>query len=174
MDSIAPIMIRPACPGDFEAWFLLFETVAREGKWIGAEAPLDKPSRMQDFNRSVDSEQTLSLLADHRGQAVGLLSAQLHRGVVTPGMAVDESCRAQGVGSQLMESCLAWTVKERAHKVSLEVWPHNDAAIALYRKFGFAEEGRRRRHYRRRNGELWDSIIMGLLLDMTSPGCPYS
>jgi L-amino acid N-acyltransferase YncA len=50
------------------------------------------------------------------------------------------------------------------HKLSLEVFPHNEAAIALYRKFGFLEEGRRVKHYRRANGELWDSIVMGLLL----------
>jgi ribosomal protein S18 acetylase RimI-like enzyme len=50
------------------------------------------------------------------------------------------------------------------HKLSLGVWPHNAAAIALYRKFGFVEEGRRVKHYRRQSGELWDIIEMGLLL----------
>jgi RimJ/RimL family protein N-acetyltransferase len=44
------------------------------------------------------------------------------------------------------------------------VFGHNAAAIALYRKSGFVEEGRRIRHYRRANGELWDSIVMGLAL----------
>jgi ribosomal protein S18 acetylase RimI-like enzyme len=38
------------------------------------------------------------------------------------------------------------------------------AAIALYRKFGFVEEGRRVKHYQRASGELWDAIEMGLLL----------
>jgi len=46
----------------------------------------------------------------------------------------------------------------------LSVFPHNEAAIALYRKFGFLEEGRRTKHIRRANGELWDLIEMGLLL----------
>jgi len=32
---------------------------------------------------------------------------------------------------------------------------HNAAAIALYRKFGFVEEGRRVKHYRRASGELF-------------------
>jgi RimJ/RimL family protein N-acetyltransferase len=49
------------------------------------------------------------------------------------------------------------------------VWPHNQSARRLYRSFGFEEEGYLRRHYRRRNGELWDAVIMGLLLfDETS------
>ena len=50
------------------------------------------------------------------------------------------------------------------HKLSLEVFPHNDTGIALYRRFGFVEEGRRVQQYRRASGELWDSIVMGLLL----------
>ena len=50
------------------------------------------------------------------------------------------------------------------HKLSLSVWPHNAAAIALYRKYGFAEEGRRVKHIRRQSGELWDIVEMGLLL----------
>jgi ribosomal protein S18 acetylase RimI-like enzyme len=46
----------------------------------------------------------------------------------------------------------------------LSVFPHNEAAIALYRMFRFAEEGRRTKHMRRANGELWDLVDMGLLL----------
>ena len=44
------------------------------------------------------------------------------------------------------------------------MFAHNEAAIALYLKSGFVEEGRRVRHYRRASGELWDSIVMGLPL----------
>lgn len=50
------------------------------------------------------------------------------------------------------------------HKLTLSVFPQNEAAIGLYRKFGFLEEGRRIKHIRRANGELWDLIDMGLLL----------
>jgi hypothetical protein len=35
------------------------------------------------------------------------------------------------------------------------------------------EEGRLRRHYRRRNGELWDAVVMGLVFDTTTPGSPH-
>jgi RimJ/RimL family protein N-acetyltransferase len=44
------------------------------------------------------------------------------------------------------------------------VFPHNERAIALYRKFGFVEEGRRVKQIRRASGEIWDSIMMGLQL----------
>jgi ribosomal protein S18 acetylase RimI-like enzyme len=48
--------------------------------------------------------------------------------------------------------------------MALEVWPDNTAALHLYRRAGFVEEGRKLLHYRRRNGELWDSVLMGLRL----------
>jgi putative acetyltransferase len=44
------------------------------------------------------------------------------------------------------------------------VFPHNLAALALYEKHGFVREGLFRSHVRRRTGEIWDSIPMGLLL----------
>lgn len=51
------------------------------------------------------------------------------------------------------------------HKLVLGVFPHNTAGIALYEKFGFEVEGHRRKHLRRANGELWDLLEMGLLLE---------
>ncbi|MDQ3574430.1 MAG: hypothetical protein M3404_05830, partial [Actinomycetota bacterium] len=61
-----------------------------------------------------------------------------------------------------------------AHKVALQVWPHNHGALALYRKFGFVQEGLLRRHYPRRNGELWDAVVMGLVLNEDAPGSSLS
>jgi L-amino acid N-acyltransferase YncA len=66
--------------------------------------------------------------------------------------------------TELLAAAIEKARGEGLHKLSLEVFPHNDAAIALYRKFGFVEEGHRVKHYRRASGELWDSIVMGLLL----------
>jgi RimJ/RimL family protein N-acetyltransferase len=77
------------------------------------------------------------------------------------------------VGSALLEAAIAWARDVGAHKVGLQRWPHNARAAALYEKFGFEEEGRLVRHYRRKNGELWDAVIMGLVLDEETPGSPY-
>ena len=63
-----------------------------------------------------------------------------------------------------MQAAVQWAREQGLHKLSLSVFPHNTAAIALYRKFGFVAEGRRIEHYRRTSGELWDLIEMGLLL----------
>ncbi len=68
---------------------------------------------------------------------------------------------------------MRWARESGLHKVDLGVWPHNTAAIALYRCRGFTIEGRRHRHYRRANGELWDVVTMGLVLDTHSPGSSH-
>ena len=46
-----------------------------------------------------------------------------------------------------------------SRKLELHVFPHNEAAIALYERFGFVREGYRRNHYRRA-GELIDAVLM--------------
>jgi RimJ/RimL family protein N-acetyltransferase len=80
------------------------------------------------------------------------------------GMLVDREWRGRGVGSALLQAAIDWAREQGLHKLCLEVFAHNTAAIALYRKCGFVEEGRRVKHFRRANGELWDSLVMGLPL----------
>lgn len=164
---------RRATQDDVDGWLALFEEVAGEGKWIGAEPPIDRGERKERFERVLSLPEALVLVAEVEGRVIGVLNGLLRRGVVDLGLIVEASWRGKGVGSQLLERCLRWAAENRAHKVFLEVWPHNKGAIELYKKFGFAVEGRLRRHYRRRNGELWDALEMGLVLDVTSPGSPY-
>jgi len=86
-------------------------------------------------------------------------------GVADIGMLVTERWRGKGVGTALLEAAISWARAAGAHKLALEAWPDNTPALQLYRKAGFVEEGRKVRHYRRSNGELWDSVLMGLRLD---------
>jgi RimJ/RimL family protein N-acetyltransferase len=69
------------------------------------------------------------------------------------------------VGWALLAHAIEWAREQGLHKLCLQVFPHNEAAIALYLKFGFVEEGRLVSQIRRSSGELWDTIAMGLLLD---------
>lgn len=76
-------------------------------------------------------------------------------------MLLAQGWRGKGLGTALLETGLEWAARAGAHKAALEVWPHNEAGLVLYRKMGFVEEGRKRRHYRRSHGEIWDAILMG-------------
>ena len=89
-------------------------------------------------------------------------------------MAVAEGWRGRGVGTRLLEPLFDWAGTQESTRSSSKCGRTTSAAASrLYEKFGFEVEGRRRRHWRRRNGELWDTIMMGLVLDEESPGSPF-
>lgn len=173
MSDQVEVTVRMASAEDFEAWFRLYEAVAAEGMWIAGEAPTDREARHEAFDANLRDPDAASFLAEVDGRPIGTLGVQVRRGVADLGMMVASDWRGRGVGSALMEACISFATEHGAHKLMLEVWPHNTAAQRLYRKFGFKQEGLLIRHYRRRNGELWDAVKMGLVLDHDSPGSPH-
>lgn len=161
-----PVTVRPATLADVDAAVAMLVEVAGEGRWIGTEAPVDVCQRRRRMVEDVEREDAIVLVAEAGGQVVGELGLHLARyGVADLGMAVAAGWRGRGIGSALLAEAIDRARKAGAHKVALQVWPHNAAAIALYERFGFQREGYLTRHYRRRSGELWDAIIMGLRLD---------
>lgn len=74
-------------------------------------------------------------------------------------IAVDPRVRRQGVGAKILLSALAHASCQGAKTASLEVRASNRTAQALYRHFGFALVGRRRRYY---TGPVEDALIMCL------------
>ena len=62
-------------------------------------------------------------------------------------VAVDPSCRRQGVAAQLLQVFDNFAKGNHLAFLTLEVRPSNAAAVALYEGFGFREVGRRRNYY---------------------------
>ena len=81
----------------------------------------------------------------------GFLGAQ-------PPVDIDE--RAERLQA-LLDAALEHAGNTGAHKISLEVWTDNARAIALYAGAGFEVEGLRRDHYRRQDGRLRSTLLMG-------------
>jgi RimJ/RimL family protein N-acetyltransferase len=155
----APFEIRPASDQDRLPLALLFAAVAEERDGIATEPPVDVEARAVGWRL----EGTFVAVAGT--DVVGSLHLEPSRhGFGEIGMAVAREWRGRGVGSALLATAIDWARENGLHKLSLSVFAHNSAAIALYRKFGFVEEGRRVKHYRRASGELWDALEMGLLL----------
>jgi L-amino acid N-acyltransferase YncA len=158
---MAQFEIRPAQAGDARALAELFASVAGERDGIATEPPVDIDERAALFSHTAGT----SIVAVADMQVIGMLHIEVSRhGFGELAMLVDRGWRGRGVGSALMATAISWAREHGLHKLCLEVFAHNTAAIALYRKCGFAEEGRRVRQYRRASGELWDSIVMGLAL----------
>lgn len=168
------VTIRPIEPADADGYTAVFEAVAAEGKWIGTEVPIE-PERIARIRASAtaprDDEFSAVAVAEERIVGFAHVGIDIQRAHL--GMAILDGHRGAGIGTRLLDACIEWTRGTDAHKIDLEVWPHNGAARRLYERAGFVIEGRRRRHWRRDNGELWDSIEMSLVLDESSPGSPY-
>jgi ribosomal protein S18 acetylase RimI-like enzyme len=161
--------IRHATDGDVDRIVGLTWDVAAEGEWIGTEVPFDRQERKHRVAGLLAGPASTILVADaSRGggpTVVGEITVNVAPyGVAEVAMMVAAPWRGRGIGRALLDRAAAWARQAGAHKLWLEVWPHNTAALGLYRQFGFVEEGRKRRHYQRRNGELWDAVLMGLPL----------
>lgn len=158
---MAQFAVRPASEDDARALAELFAAVAEEHDGIATEPPVDIDQRTALFTRGIAS----SVVAVAGAQIVAMLHVEASRyGFGELSMFVDSGWRGRGVGSALVQAAIGLAREQGLHKLSLEVFAHNTAAIALYRKCGFVEEGRRTAQYRRASGELWDTILMGLPL----------
>ena len=80
------------------------------------------------------------------------------------GLMVAAGHRRRGIGWGLLEAAVDWAREVGVTKLELHVFPHNEAAIRLYERFGFDREGYRRRHYRREDGYV-DAILMAFDVD---------
>jgi [ribosomal protein S18]-alanine N-acetyltransferase len=76
-------------------------------------------------------------------------------------MAVSGAHRRHGIGSKLLESALEVSRQTGISRVYLEVRASNEPAIALYKRHGFTEYGRRSRYYA---NPVEDAILLSLSL----------
>ncbi|MDQ3940450.1 MAG: GNAT family N-acetyltransferase [Actinomycetota bacterium] len=182
----ASFTVRPATLQDLDGAVDMFIEVASEGRWIGTELPVDRDERLRKWAASLDDPKNAMFVAVESiprppahpetsvapdGRVIGHAGLKW-AGASDLGMAVARDRRGRGVGRALLEACIRWAEEHRVHKIELKVWPHNEAAIALYESFGFEREGYLKKHYRRRNGELWDCLLMGLQLPRSTTRPP--
>lgn len=167
MAPVSRFDIRPATEHDLDELVHQTWEVAAEGRWLGTEVPFDREERRQRLARMIGGPSSTILVAGtpvaaRPGGVVGHISVSVAPyGVADIGMLLIEGWRGRGIGRALLDAAIDWAAAAGAHKMSLEAWPENVAALRLYRSAGFSEEGRKRRHYRRRNGEIWDAVLMG-------------
>jgi [ribosomal protein S18]-alanine N-acetyltransferase len=157
--SVGVVRVRPLSDADLEACIDLFESVAAEGRWLANEAPVDRSEIAARWRELVSTDEGVLLVAEDGGTPAGL-AAMVGGAFPELGMLVRADRRRQGVGHALVDACLEWARSRGAREVVLHVFPHNGAALALYRKCGFVERGVLRHAYRRKDGERWDAIRM--------------
>lgn len=129
-----------------------------EGVLVIEAASFPTPWNRTHFLDELKSAYAFPLVAlDRNDRVVGYICPMLllEEGHILD-VAVHKDFRGHGLGKMLVERVLRECRDGGADYVSLEVRPSNEAAIALYRRLGFVETGRRKRYYE--NGE--DAILM--------------
>lgn len=155
--------VRPARIEDSEALGRGMQVVVDEGRWLATQPPASAVELTERFRTSVSQGNLLFVLVDGEEVAGALaLNPTAAEGVLALGMWVLPAWRGQGGGRLLIEAALAARPTE-VHKIELEVFPDNEAAIGLYEATGFEPEGLRREHYRRVDGSLRSALLMARL-----------
>lgn len=159
------VVIRKAEASDLERIMANLETVAKEGRWIATEEVT--PERRERFQKALTAGDQLHLVALVNEQMVGGLDLAPYfsglkkaRHVMGLGMLILDGYRGLGIGTALMEEAIRWARSIGLMKISLSVFSNNEAAIRLYQKFGFIEEGRLKRQFKIM-GDYVDEVAMG-------------
>ncbi|GKX67970.1 GNAT family N-acetyltransferase [Inconstantimicrobium mannanitabidum] len=138
-------------------------------KQVMAEAPFF-PRASEEFVFTVEQEESyiknaaLFLVVEVEGKIVGLATldrsnlVKIHH-TATFGINILKEYCGQGVGSLLMQRVIEWAENNGVEKIDLEVFANNISAIALYKKYGFVEEGRKRKAIKTNEG-YQDMLIM--------------
>jgi RimJ/RimL family protein N-acetyltransferase len=166
------VHIRPAAPGDAPALVELARAVSSEPEgWLisggGWRSVGEERRYLRAVRRHPDGAVFVAETADG---VVGRLSLtrdphpSSHH-VADLGLMVAAASRRRGIGYALLSEAAEWARAAGVRKLELHVFPHNDAALALYARFGFREEGYRRAHYHLGGGRYVDAILMAYDID---------
>jgi diamine N-acetyltransferase len=133
--STAELHLRPTREDDLEY------VVAAEAD--PDNAPFLAPSPREEHLGFLRDPRQRHLIAEAGGRAVGFALLRLHpddRAVELRRLAVTEKGRGYGRAALRLAMAQAFDA-HGAHRLWLDVKPHNERAIAMYRSAGFVEEG---------------------------------
>lgn len=163
------VMIRKAVLGDAEQLLTLSRSVMEEGRYMVTrprELNLTVHEERQWISDHINNPGFALFVADIDKKLVGFINFENglrksleHRGSL--GMLVEKNSRELGIGQLLMRVLLEWAHNNTMiEKVGLSVFANNHRAIQLYKKFGFEEEGYRKKEIKLENGQYIDDILM--------------
>lgn len=164
-------VVRSAVPADAGRLRRLVDGVAAEPEAPLLREPgtLSERALRQRIAHQVGAAGELLLIATVDKELAGSLQleqderrASAH--VYGLGVTIAKAFRGLGLGSALLEVGSEWVQRRGGRKITLSVFPHNEAAIGFYEANGFVREGVRRGQFVRAGRQL-DEVLMGRLLD---------
>ena len=163
------VAVRSATPDDATAHVALLRDVDATSDSLvteRGERDEDVVRRAERMRRSQAAPDALLLVAEAEGTLVGTLEFRVgeRRRIAHVGsfdVAVRSGWRGRGVGTALVTALLDWAREQpTVEKVALSVFATNESGLALYRRLGFVEEGRRVSEIRFGPGRYADDVLM--------------
>ena len=166
------ITYREAEPSDAGKFLEYCKTVGAEtdNLTFGAEGLPFSISQQADYIRKfAGNPDSVMLVAFDEGELVGTGAVSVvsgkprfaHRREIA--ISVRKDYWGKGIGTGLMNLLIDFCKKSGAEAVELEVRSDNEAAIALYKKFGFEKIGTNEKFFKI-NGEFFSADYMNLYL----------
>lgn len=136
--SASELIIRAPRPEDFEA-IVAIEQASFADAW-----------EPENFRSLVTPPAEHCRVAERDGKLLGYwIGSRIDDEAELANLAVDPTLRRAGVGAKLLQDFLDHVGALEGTTVFLEVRVSNAPAIALYRRYGFAELARRKAYYQK-------------------------
>ncbi|WP_026679489.1 GNAT family N-acetyltransferase [Fictibacillus gelatini] len=161
--------VKAALPEDAEKILAFNKAIISEAPYLvttEAEFNITYDQEKELLKQMADDKGKLAIIAEYQGEVIGFLDFHnghkertKHQGAF--GMSVAGIFRNQGVGKALLTVLLEWAKgNPLIEKVCLEVFADHSNAICLYKKLGFAEEGRKVKAIKIDSETYHDLIVM--------------
>jgi RimJ/RimL family protein N-acetyltransferase len=167
------VIIREANKSDAKALIEYLNIIGGESDYLTfglGEINISVEQEEAFIENAFQKENALFIVAEVSGKVVGNLNfsggpRQRTAHVGEFGVSVLKEYWGSGIGEELIKYLINWSRRsEIIRKINLKVRPDNVRGIHLYKKLGFTEEGLIKRDFLI-NGEFYDSVIMGLMID---------
>ena len=164
--SPANLEIVPIGRAHLAGFHAAVDSIAKERRYL---AMLEAPSFTRTRRLVLDSLKAgaVHVVAVAAGEVIGWCdlrpkTAPTLRHSAVLGMGIVAAYRGQGIGSRMLAATLELAWARGIRRAELNVRSDNAPAIALYRRFGFAEEGTCR-NYICIDGIDYDALLMARL-----------
>jgi phosphinothricin acetyltransferase len=145
--AMDPVEIAPAVEEDLPGIVEIFNYTAANSIANFYTRPVSVAERRGWFGQFSSAGCYRLFVARRGGLVVGYAGSQRYRALETfsetieVSIALDVSCRGQGVGTALYRELFGSLAGEQVHVALAGIAVPNEASVALHRKFGFTEVG---------------------------------
>lgn len=170
-----PVCIRSPAAGDAAIVIDCLKVIFEDDRFFLMTAEelaeqLTIDQQQQRIDQASADPGRLLVVAEQEGRILCMANVEAgpqsrRRHIGSVGISIRPEWRGLGLGSAVIRAMIDWAAAHPdIEKLQLGVWSRNTHALALYRKMGFREEGRKVRDVRYAGGYYDDCIIMANML----------